>query len=263
MSKQTPLKTIEAKPLAVPPDVAPSSEVGQMMRVAVENRDVAMIDKLLEVYERGLARRSEEAFNAALAKFQETCPTVLCNRSRDTTTSKGSPFKGAYADIYQLFGELKGPLCKQGLSFSFDTETGSKGEMIALGILKHVDGHKEVYRIPAPVRQPTNQTDMAQMIHGAMTTAGRTLMRMMFAIKIEDPTPDEIDAANVITEDQARQMNDMIVAIGDYGQMDTGKFLAIYGVSGISALPASVFGAAMEMLSARLADRKAKADGKT
>jgi hypothetical protein len=128
-----------------------TAEKQEIMIAPADNRVEALIAKAIdknvpvETMERLLVMRRElkaewakEAFDRAMAVFQEVCPIIEKTSKVSFNTTSYS-----YASLDEIVRQVKGLLAKNGFSYTFDTEK-TNNAITTYCKVKHQDGHMEV-----------------------------------------------------------------------------------------------------------------------
>lgn len=123
---------------------------GELLRMAMTTgRDLAFIDRLMDLQERWEAQQARKAFNQAMAKFHEQRIKV----TRSATVKQG-PMNGTpYARLSDFVGAVAEPLAAAGLSISWRLVVQEKDWLEVACVVRHVQGHEEVTRMSGPPDQ--------------------------------------------------------------------------------------------------------------
>lgn len=151
-------------------DIAPMSEIGQHIQMAIANDlDIDKLERLLEMKRIEEDRENQRAFLTAKAKFQRECPKVPHDQRATTPNAKWS-----YASLGLICETISPLLGKHGLSYRWEGE----GEQMRCH-LTHKDGHGESASFTLSIEgQKGGLANMTQqMRQGAADTyaRGRTL----------------------------------------------------------------------------------------
>lgn len=122
--------------LPVPTDVAFMNVIEKAS--ANPDFDANKLEKMLEMYERIMARNAEMAFNAAFAEMQSEMPVIKENGEiviRESVQSR-------YAKFEDINDVVKPILKAHGFAITFKTKTTEQGITVT-AILMHKDGHRE------------------------------------------------------------------------------------------------------------------------
>lgn len=134
------------------PQIISSSVVhpGELLRMAMSTgRDLAFIDRLMDLQERWEAQQARKAFNIAMAKFHEQRVKV----TRSAVVKQG-PMNGTpYAKLSDFVGAVAEPLAAAGLSISWRLVVQEKDWLEVACVVRHVQGHEEVTRMSGPPDQ--------------------------------------------------------------------------------------------------------------
>ena len=199
----------------------------------------------IETLERMMAlakdQRAEQArlsFFVAFNSVQEAMTPVRKTAENAATTS-------LYAKLETVTKMLDPLLIGWGFSRSLTTEPSTIDEHIRFVIvIRHVEGHEERYGIDAPNDYAGPKGALVKTkLHGmgsSFTYCERILLCKAFAVQIVSDDDGQAGSgvgpsAVPITADQA---DDLATSLDDAGG-DLPRFLALFGISALSALPAS------------------------
>lgn len=118
-----------------------------MLRLVIErNGSIELVDKFMELLERGQRMQARMAYNAAVAKFCETPVQVL----RSKTVSQG-PLKGTnYAVLSDFVNASRPALSAAGLSATWKITRDEPTWIEVTCYLRHRDGHEEATPMGGP-----------------------------------------------------------------------------------------------------------------
>ncbi len=208
-------------------------DIGQVLNAAIEKG--IPVSELKEAFDlvRDMAQvQRESQFNTAFAKFKRECPPIV-RRTEDaynTVTRNGVRMARMYASLDDISMTVDGALHNNGLSYHWsDSELTKDGCIIRRFVLTHESGFSrstssppipieggEAYKAISAGRKETSASPQQRM-GVADTYAKRYSMTSGLGI----PTCDEDDDASshhqreaepTITEEQARTINDMVIA---------------------------------------------------
>jgi hypothetical protein len=94
--------------------------------------DINVLERLMAMQERILARDAESAFNVAFAAMLKDIPTIIERASTD---------KARYAPLEDIIEAVRPVLSRHGFSLSFQTKWPDQKTVHVLGLLTHVEGH--------------------------------------------------------------------------------------------------------------------------
>ena len=110
------------------------------------NVDVSKFERLVALFERGEARKSETAFNAAMSAAQREMRPVAADAFNPSTRSK-------YASYEAIHSALRPIYTAHGFGLSFNTAeaSGMRGPRLMIKCLvTHEMGHSREYQIEMP-----------------------------------------------------------------------------------------------------------------
>jgi len=226
--------------LAAKQEVAPSADMGIMAVIARAAADptvdVAKMQALLAMHERLAALRAETEFKAALARIQPRMPRVSKLGKIEVSGVVRSRF-ARYEDVDEMIRPLLG---EEGFAVDFDTEMSGAAIKVILRV-SHREGHSELRSITLPV-DGSGSKNSVQGVGSTVSYGKRYLIVGFFNIITVDEDND--GAGDVITEDQANKINDMLI----YTSANRAKFLEWVGVPEVADIPAARYDAIMVQL---------------
>lgn len=161
-----------------------------MIQTAVSSgRDVAEIEKLMDLEERWNARQAKQAYLSALSEFQSKCPVIK-------NLKAGHNYK--YAPIGDIVAQVKDLLATCGLSYRFE-QNQSGSEITVTCVTTHKDGHSESLSMSATPDKSGSKNDV-QAIGSTITYLRRYSFTGAFGIVTADEDSDgRVEAASGIT----------------------------------------------------------------
>lgn len=185
---------------------APVPSVGQMLQTViakgVTNENVAILEKMMDLYERMEGKASEKQFNAAFCALQSELPVIVA--------SSIIPNRGKYEkfeDVMRVVGPL---LVKHGFSVSF-TMDFKENRILETCHLRHVAGHAQSNSFA--VRSGKADSDTQADCKAATTAKRNALLNCLNIVVRQDALQNEDDASiegSPITWEQAETLRDMV-----------------------------------------------------
>lgn len=203
---QTPL------PLAVQDSqlAAPVPSVGQMLQTViakgVTNENVAILEKMMDLYERMEDKASEKQFNAAFCALQSELPVIVA--------SSIIPNRGKYEkfeDVMRVVGPL---LVNHGFSVSF-TMDFKENRILETCHLRHVAGHAQSNSFA--VRSGKADSDTQADCKAATTAKRNALLNCLNIVVRQDALQNEDDASlegSPISWEQVAYLKEQVLATG-------------------------------------------------
>jgi len=106
-----------------------------LLQMAVEQgKDLATLEKFMDMNDRWEAKQAEKAFNQAMADFSANLPTIQ-------KTVYVEHFDGYHADLGVMAAAVREAMAPHGLSFSWNTIQDDKVTVSC--VIKHRDGHSQ------------------------------------------------------------------------------------------------------------------------
>lgn len=203
------------------------------------NVSVERLEGMMALYERTMAKRSEAAFNSAMAKAQRGMRPVAADASNPHTNSK-------YASYAALDTALRPVYTEHGFGVSFDTgEVAAPDWIRVLAYVTHEGGHSRTYHVDIPADgKGIKGNDMMTKTHavGSANTYGmRYLLKMIFNIAVGEvdddgngagakevtPTPDGFEAWVTSLEAEVPKGTAALMKAFSSGQSDYRTALAV------------------------------------
>lgn len=205
--------------------------------------DVGVLERLVALQERATARNARDAFNEALAAFQDECPQIARTAGADFVNRKGGQTQYNYAPLDEVARVIRPILRRHGLSYTWDATVA--GNMLTETChVRHVEGHSESSSFTVPTE--TNAAMSPQQKYGAAATYAqrRSLISALGITTAEDDTDGaEIDP-DPISADQEATLNALIREV----RPNMPKFLEYFRIDTVVELPVSRYQEAVAML---------------
>ena len=186
-------RTMDVLPLSGP--LAPPTEPETTdILVIVErlsrdpNSSVDKIERLMALWERGQAKRAEQAFNAAMSAAQKAMRTIGADATNPQTRSR-------YASYEAIDRAIRPVYTGHGFGLSFDTGHDAPPDYVrVLCYVTHVDGHARTYHADMPADgKGAKGGDVMTKTHAvgsAMSYGMRYLLKMIFNVAVGDEDDD-------------------------------------------------------------------------
>ncbi len=188
------LATVKPSELAnVPPG---GVDLPRLFEMALTNKvDVTVIERLMDLNERMLARQAEEDFNKAMAEFQAECPIIDKPRA---VAGKNGQTMYHFAPLDYILVQTRELRDRHGFTHSFDSKT-DKGSVKATCIVTHRGGHKRTSEFEIPAIAASSAMNAAQAHASALSYAKRYAFLGAYGIQT-----GEDDDANSVREDKSK-----------------------------------------------------------
>lgn len=214
----------------------------------LETIDVDKLGKLLDLQKDWEDREAKRQFHVAVAGFQSEMPPVFKWRQE----SKGKYFYASYDDIMKVARPI---LKKYGLSVSF-SQADSAELLSVVCRISHIGGHtaETPYSTPkdGPIktREGVAVTSLAQAQSSSNTYARRICLCNALDIVVTDEDTDGAPEPELITEDQAAEIYNLLEQIGDPSVKT--RFLAWLKVDSVEKIRVEDFKPSVKNLTAKL-----------
>jgi hypothetical protein len=159
-----------------------------IMMAIKNNAGMDTLERLLTMKERLEKEVAAKAFREAMSGFQAECPIIIKSAGVDYTSRKGSQVKYQYAPFDVIVSQVRDPLSKNGLSYSFTTEQTEKS-VTAICHAHHLNGHTESTSFTVPI-DLEGYMNVAQQVATALTYAKRYAFCNAFGILTSDEDTD-------------------------------------------------------------------------
>jgi len=248
------LDVIDSKPLAAVGTPPPASiDIGAVIQSALASgRSMEELKAAFDLFERMEARRAEQEFNAAFAKFKAECPPIRkrTDNSQFAVTRNGVKRPARYAALEDIDADTKKALTANGLACSWGDAVVT-GDSITLDCwVAHVGGHKRKATCTMPHESRAGASPQ-QKYASTITYLQRYSMIAALGLTTCDEDDDGTGGpAACIDEAQASTLNDLIISVGDSRgkPIDRAAFLTIFKAESLSDIPAARFDEACEKL---------------
>lgn len=212
------------------------SAVAQLLHLAVEKGiGVEGLEKLVALQERVMARQAEADWSAAVATFQQKCPSIKKSSTAEIVTQGGSRFKYNYAELDEIAGTVNPILSELGLSYTWDSTLDEK-ILTCRCTLRHASGHAVTSSFTCPI-DTTARMNSSQQAGAALTYARRQALVQVLGLTTTDPDTDGASGGaslGAISEGQAADMQALIEEV----KADKAKFLAWLKVDSLANIAA-------------------------
>jgi hypothetical protein len=222
----------------MPPDIAAFISVIERASTD-ETIDVGKLEKLLEMYERVMARNAEMAFNKAFADMQSVMPTITENGQ----IKVGNEVRSKYAKFEDINDTVKPILKAHGFAVTFKTKSSEHGITVT-GILMHKDGHREDTEMTL-MADTSGSKNAVQGVGSSVSYAKRYVLSALLNITTRGDDDDgQAGGAKTITEDQEATLQALI----DEVKADKQSFLKYMKVSRLALIPSAKYADAVAAL---------------
>lgn len=181
------------------PTVRPQQNISidMLLSQALQNNvPVESLERLVALRQQLKAEAAKEAFDAAMAAFQQECPPIGKSRPVKLNSNQVVYSYAPIEDLVQKTQVLRG---KYGFSYAIQTETFEK-RVKAICIVKHIAGHQEPFSVEVPLSAGTNLMSATQIVAAAITFASRYAFKNAFGLV----TIDEDDETLLRKRDESQ-----------------------------------------------------------
>lgn len=192
------LQTVQQGQVAVQPES--NALLAVISRVATDpNCDLDKMERLLNMQERVMARRAEQAFNAAMAAMQAEIPSIA---------ERGTGHNIKYATLEDILDTVRPIMHKYGFAVSF--RISQVDRVTVTGVLMHKDGHREETSMTLAA-DTSGSKNAVQAIGSSVSYGKRYVLCAMLniATRGEDDNGYAATPHTPVTETQAKQLRNL------------------------------------------------------
>ncbi len=227
---------------------AESGEISGLMKLALEgNHPVEVLERLVALQERVTDRNARMAFIQALHAFQREVGPVPKTKAIEVDQSGTKVVRSRYSPLNVIADHIREPLARNGFSYWWDSSIA--GDIVDIRCtLQHEDGHSQTSSFSFPVKDAAAPKMSGVQIAGSARTYGeRYSLIEVCGLTTADPDTDGAGEVEYITEGEAADLDALIQEVG----ADKKKFLKVYGVAHLEALPKNLLHPAIRTLEER------------
>ena len=170
-------------------------DVSRFISQAIQqNLPVEAMEKLFSLYKEVKAEKAKELFVMALTKFQKECSVI--KKTKDVLNKDGRSVRYQYAPIDSVVEQIRKPLAKNGLSYTWDSEREDQHIKVVCK-LTHINGHSEKSTFDIPIVE-SQYMSSPQTYATAQSYAKRYTLLNVLGIATAD---DDIDARDTDEKD--------------------------------------------------------------
>lgn len=230
--------------------VAPagSMDVEKLMALAIEKDGaIDVIERLVELREKEMARLAEQQMGEAIAEFKRRCPRIPRNkRGSGFRTSSGTQEYVWYAPLEGIQFIVDPILHDLGLSYSWNS-TASSDSVVTTCVLRHVSGAERKSSMALPVSGPPKSSS-TQAHAGTRTFNKRlTLSDVLGITTCDDADGQDGDSGETIDDEQLAEIR----ALVQRKNVNIDRFLEFVGVESLRDITVATYGMAMRTLEAK------------
>lgn len=221
--------------------LAVQSPIEQILRSAVERgvtaENVAVIERLTDLYEKIQAKDAEKRFAAAFVLLQADMPNITASKS---VPNRDGSERYRFAPYEEIMAQVKPLLQKHGFTLTFSTDFDDK-RVIQSCTLQHVDGHSRTNKFAARIGSGPPGSSEAQGDGAASTYAKRFALCNALNITIETDTDGRREDARAegeaISEEKVAYLREQVRETHSH----EGKFLEFAGVKSYEEITESIY----------------------
>jgi len=221
-----------------PPADAGGMNPVQMLSYAVEQgRDVAVIEKLMDLQERWEKTQARKAYDNAIAAAKAQIPIISKNQWVGFENRQGGETNYRHEDLAEISRIVTPILAKHGLSYRFRTGKSESGDVEVTCIISHRDGYAEENTLSAPP-DTSGKKNAIQSVGSTITYLQRYTLKAALGLAAgndDDARSSEGDVG--IDEERVG----FILKLIDKYTADTEKVCKRFGVQSIPELRQSQY----------------------
>jgi len=173
--------------------VEQQSPMALISKAIESNISVETMEKLMNLQERWDKKKAKEAFDEAMAKFQEECPVIVKDtkvyeKGQQNIQEAQRKVRYRYAKLDSIVRQTKGIIAKNSFSYLIKTVI-DKEFLIAICRVTHSAGHSEETDFKVPIGGEEFMSDV-QKYGARMTFAKRYVFCNAFGILTGDEDVD-------------------------------------------------------------------------
>jgi ERF superfamily len=155
---------------------------------------VETLERLFALREKVKAEAAQEAFVKAMAQFQSECPVI--EKTKVVLNKDGRTERYRFAPIGSIAEQIKVPLGKAGLSYSWDVKNEPKS-ITTICTVTHELGHSKTSTLDIPIDADAYMS-APQRVASAMTFGKRQTLCNALGISTGDEDTDATDVGKEV-----------------------------------------------------------------
>lgn len=157
-----------------------------LQQAVASGASIDTLERLMALRKEVLAEQAKQAFNEAMAAFQEECPVI--EKKKGVKTKSGAEAY-RYAPIDSIVSQVKHVIRKHGFRYSTTMQLGENKVKVICRVV-HAMGHEEVSEMEVPLGNKTDIMSQSQVVAAASTFAKRYAFLNAFGIMTGDDDDD-------------------------------------------------------------------------
>jgi hypothetical protein len=209
---------------------------------AMENGDVATLEKLLSMNERIMAKQAEIDFNQAMAKLQTKLPII----HQASQIKHGDKLIAKYAKYEDIDRQIRPLYVGEGFSLSYDSQKLADGSIQYTGKVSHVAGHSITAEVILPADE-SGAKNKVQAQGSSITYAKRYLLTMLLNLVFTGEDDDASSLGKPVDDADTTEIKELMKK----HKVDTDKFLEFFNIKKIEDMQKKDFKKAISMIKAK------------
>ena len=211
----------------------------QMISAAVESgKDLAYIEKLMDMERRWKADQAREAYYEALAEFKKVPVQVIKDKQNKQYDSR-------YASIGNIVNTVNAAMAPFGLNARWDIDQ-TEGIKVTC-ILSHTLGHSESVPMTGPPDESGKKNPLQQIKSTITYLKVSTFEAVTGVVSVDAPDDDGNGSGDVISEEQIADLEALITEVGS----DKAAFLRYCKVGDLDEILSRKYRIAVQVLEAK------------
>lgn len=209
--------------------------------------DPEKIERLFNLQFKLEERQAMKAFHTAMAKFQSECPVIIKRKAANFASKRGGNITYGYAGLDDLVSQIREPMARNGLSYSFNVPPRKEGQTqsVLSVIISHSGGYEKSFSVEYETTSENTLMSLSQRKKAALTFAKRTGLENALGLATALEQDVKKNPAPALPEPEPDPLFDQILKeLGDLtrGQTKEEKQEALYRltncktVSGLKSL---------------------------
>jgi len=223
----------------------------QVIARAAQDRsiDLDRMERLLGMQERLSAQRAEREFIDAMARFKESAPDIIKDKSVGYTNRDGTFTGYCHATLGAVCAAAIGGLAKVGISHRWDVEQSPDGTVRVTCVLAHVGGHHtSTWLSGAP--DDSGKKNSIQQVASTITYLQRYTLLAATGLATREQDDDGARASSgfePVSEEQVANIRALMTEVA----ANEGKLLLYLKVESLEDIPAKEYSAVIKLLEAK------------
>lgn len=244
-AEHTELVPHEPQPLALSNQNPIAPMIEAITKTGVTGENMAVLERMMALYERQEARNAEKAFAEAFVALQSDLPAIQQTKA---VPDKFGNIKYHFAPYEEIMHTVRPILQKHGFTVTFSMSFG-EGRVTQECILQHVAGHIRTNKFMARIGNGPPGSSEAQGDGAASTYAKRFALcnALNIVTEIDTDGKDARAVGEFISSDKISYLKEQVKETGS----DVTKFLAMAGARSFEEITTGSYDVLVRALAAK------------